>query len=249
MAGVRTKYQGVSNIIRFNWHFFAFGLLACIGFVALYFSINDSWNFYFLLVALAIFMSISISLLTSWYIYDKAGLYDLKWLKLKSKSNLRIANINAGFDETTLLLEELFPNAEIIPYDFYDENRHTEVSIKRARAAYPSPRNTENLDSKNPDLQKKSFNIILLFMSLHEIRDKEERVQFLKSISAGLSPNGEIIVVEHLRDWKNLLAYNIGFLHFHSLANWLSNFQDANLEVVHTENFTSFIRLFKLKRK
>ena len=44
-----------------------------------------------------------------------------------------ITNINAGFDETSYILDDKFPNATIKAFDFYDAEKHTEASIKRAR--------------------------------------------------------------------------------------------------------------------
>ena len=248
MGNLRSKYQGVSNIIRFNWHFFVLGLIVCFGFISLYFLLQVSWNSWLLVVAMAIFFSIAISLITSWYIYDFAGLYDLSWLDIKNDSPY-IANVNAGFDETTFLLRKLYPNAQVLPFDFYDKKRHTEVSIERARARYLPLADTIWLDSINPLLPNNKFDVVLFFMSLHEIRSKKERVKFLDTISNGLKFDAEIIVVEHLRDWKNMLAYNIGCFHFYSRNTWQSDFSKANLTIVHSASFTPFIRMFKLKRK
>ena len=52
-----------------------------------------------------------ISLSVSYYIYDYSDLYTLKWLDfLNIKDNTTIVNINAGFDETSSILRDKFPD-------------------------------------------------------------------------------------------------------------------------------------------
>ena len=60
------------------------------------------------------------SLLVSWYVYDLSNLYKLSWL-FPNNDNIKIVNIHAGFDETSVLLSAKFPNAELIVFDFYDQ--------------------------------------------------------------------------------------------------------------------------------
>lgn len=52
-----------------------------------------------------ILITTSVSLLVSYYVYDLSDLYKLNWLHelvANLKRDLKIVNIHAGFDETSL---------------------------------------------------------------------------------------------------------------------------------------------------
>jgi hypothetical protein len=59
-----------------------------------------------------------------------------------------------------------------------------------------------------------------------------------------LKPDGQIIIVEHLRDRANFLAYNIGFFHFHSRSIWLRAFSSAGLSLRQELKITPFVTAF-----
>jgi ubiquinone/menaquinone biosynthesis C-methylase UbiE len=167
---------------------------------------------------------------------------------LNHKSSLTIININAGFDETSTSIQSRFSNARLIVFDFYDPKKHTEVSIKRARQAYPPYPNTISITTTEIPLENKSADAVLLILSAHEIRNEKERTIFLKELNRILKQNGSIYVMEHLRDIPNFLVYNIGFFHFHSRSTWLRSFSQADLTVQKEIKTTPFITTFALHK-
>lgn len=249
MDKIRKPFQGTWNIIRFNWHFYVLSL----AFVTVFFSLNNSINgALHALVAILIIIIITstvVSLLVSAYVYDFSNLYKLTWLdKLKFSCGSKIVNINAGFDETSVLLKTKFATSGLLVFDFYDSLKHTEISIKRARKAYePFPR-TQHIMTKDLPLSENSADKIFAIFSAHEIRDYNERVFFFKELCRVLMPSGQIIITEHLRDTLNFLAYNIGFFHFYSRANWIKTFRLSNLKVVNEIKITPFVTTFILEK-
>lgn len=190
-----------------------------------------------------------ISLLASFYVYDLSGLYDFKWIAtLNIPKNPKIVNINAGFDETSELLKRKLINAELTVLDFYDPMKHTEVSIKRARKAYPPYANTQQVKTNNLPLADKSIDMVFAILSAHEIRNKAERDSFFKELNRITKVNGQIIIMEHLRDISNFLAYNIGFFHFYSKKSWLATFSAASLELKKEIKTTPLITTFILEK-
>lgn len=247
MEKMRKPFQGVYNIIRFNWHFyvFAFALVLLLIFAANYL---DEWPRLFLyLVSFLILSSTIISLLASIYVYDLSGLYRFDWLHKEHTENL-IVNINAGFDETSALLHDKFEHAKLIALDFYDPFKHTEISIKRARKAYPPFPGTQQVETTCLPVSDHSADKIFVILSAHEIRDEHERIVFFKEVNRVVKPDGQIIVIEHLRDVANFLVYNIGFFHFHSKTTWLRTFTEANLTVKKEIKLTPFISAFILEK-
>ena len=245
----RQPFEGVWNIIRFNYHFYilSFVVLMIIG--CLYFLIPSEYSVLIIMPFCATLITTLNSLLVSFYIYDISDLYKLNWLeKIKQiSSHSETINIHAGFDETSHLLAQKFPHSNLSVFDFYDAKKHTEVSIKRARKVYPAYPNTQQIQTNYLPLSDKSIDVVFLFLAAHEIRNKEERTQFFQELKRICKDNGQIILIEHLRDIPNFLAYTIGFLHFLSAPTWLKNFKEAELKILQKFKITSFITVFILK--
>lgn len=237
----RTKYQGVLNIMRFNWPFYVGGLcvvaaLGEIGIILLQPLIT--------IFSAMILVAMLISLLVSWYVYDVSGIYELNWLKgLKGE----VLNINAGFDEISNLIRNRFKNVNLQVADFYDESLMTEPSIKRARAFYPLEKGTKQVNPIQLNIGGE-YDRIILFFAAHEIRNEKDRGEFFKELNRITSHHGEVYIVEHLRDWKNFLAYTIGFFHFYSNSTWNTTFMTGGFKLKSEEKLTPFVSLFKLEK-
>jgi len=247
METMRKPFQGVFNIIRFNWHFYVFALALVFSLIFAANYVHGSLQFFLYLASFLISISTMVSLLASFYVYDLSGLYHFDWLHKNNTENL-IVNINAGFDETSALLQDKFKDAELIALDFYDPLKHTEISIKRARKAYPPFPGTQQVETTRLPLPDNAADKIFAILAAHEIRNEVERAAFFKELSRIIKPNGQIIVIEHLRDSANFLAYNIGFFHFYSKSTWLKIFRKTNLTVQQEIKQTPFISTFILKK-
>ncbi|MEO0731388.1 MAG: class I SAM-dependent methyltransferase [Bacteroidota bacterium] len=242
---MRTAYQGVTNILRFNWHFFALAVGGTVAGLLVARWLGGSWWYLGLLVAAGVLLTTLASLVVSWYVYDYSGLYDLEWLDLPGEAT-ELVNIHAGFDETSALLAERYPRARLRVLDFYDPALHTEVSIRRARRAYPPYPGTEGMHTAKVPLVSGSADAIFLLLAAHEIRDADERVAFFRQLRRSLQPSGRIIVLEHLRDGANFLAYTLGFFHFYSRTTWLRTFDKAGLRIAREKKLTPFLTCFTL---
>lgn len=240
----RKPIQGVSNIIRFNYHFY---LIAFVIFVVLFLFKNQFPTQIRTLLNIGIVVAIFtllISLLVSFYVYDLSDLYQLKWIeKADNKKNL---NINAGFDETSEIIISKFPQADLIICDFYNPDKHTEISIKRARQAYPPNPKTISVVTDKLPFSENAFDNSFAILSAHEIRNENERVQFFKELNR--VTKGQIFVTEHLRDFNNFMAYAIGVFHFHSRQSWLQTFKQADLTLIQEIKTTPFITTFVLEK-
>ncbi|MBK8493841.1 MAG: hypothetical protein IPL50_01700 [Chitinophagaceae bacterium] len=74
--------------------------------------------------------------MVSAYVYDFSGYYDFNWLKIyniEDSEAKQILNINAGFDETSFIIKNIFPKSDLKVFDFYNASQHTEPAIIRAR--------------------------------------------------------------------------------------------------------------------
>ncbi|MGV6862237.1 MAG: class I SAM-dependent methyltransferase [Putridiphycobacter sp.] len=242
----RKPFQGVKNIILFNWHFYVIAVLIIAFSIIGFLWINTNVKYLFLTMAIMVTFTLTLSTIISFYIYDQSKLYELSWLELAQGKSL--LNINAGFDETSQIIQQKFPHLDLSICDFYDPKLHTEISIKRARKHYPPQPNTQQISTHHLPFDQNQFHNINIFFSAHEIRNHKERVIFFNEINRVLKENGEVYVIEHLRNLNNFLAYNIGFFHFLTRTNWLNTFENSNFRIHKTENITPFVYIFILKK-
>ncbi|WP_240635593.1 class I SAM-dependent methyltransferase [Hymenobacter rigui] len=207
---------------------------------------HPAWRLGLWLILLAVLLPTVVSLLISWYVYDISGLYGFRWLSCTAAPPQRVVNIHAGFDETSALLRQRFPGAALRVLDFYDPAEHTEISIRRARAAITPYPGTEAVRPAQLSLATASIDLVVVMLAAHEIRHPAQRVAFLCEIGRVLTPNGRAVVVEHLRDSANFMAYTVGFLHFYSRATWLAAFRAGGLRLEREQKLTRFISAFTL---
>jgi SAM-dependent methyltransferase len=244
---MRKPFQGVLNIIRFNRHFYLFALVLLPLVLVAGSYLEESLRFYVYFVCFVIAATIFVSLLVSCYVYDLSGLYRFDWI-VPAEQDKVIVNINAGFDETSGLLKERFGQAQLITFDFYDPEKHTEVSIRRARKAYPPFPGTKRITTAHLPLENAAADKIFVILSAHEIRDEKERILFFKELKRILKSGGDLFVTEHLRDVPNFLAYNAGFFHFYSKISWQQTFRSAGLKIRKEIKVTPFISTFILEK-
>jgi len=241
----RKPIQGVSNIIRFNRHFY---LMVIVILVVLFLFKNQFPQQIQSLLNIgiaAVTFTLLISLFVSFYIYDLSNLYQLKWIE--NANDKKILNINAGFDETSEIIINKFPQSDLTICDFYNADKHTEVSIKRARRAYPPNPKTISVSTDKLPFSENLFDKSFAILSAHEIRNENERVQFFKELNRVTKSSGQIFVTEHLRDFNNFMAYTMGVFHFHSRKSWLQTFKQADLTVKQEIKTTPFITTFILE--
>lgn len=245
------NFAGVIKIVRFNVQFYLF---SAIGLFAVIFLVASQrlpqWLELVILcgAAVAAFWTLS-SLFASWYVYDHIGVTRWHWLRsrLPIPPN-RWANIHAGLDESTSALRQMFPQTEGAVVDIYDSGEMTEPSIARARRMHPSGEPFRPGRHDALPLPDNDCDAVFLLFAAHELRAVEHRTELLRETARVLRGTGYVVLVEHLRDWKNFLAFGPGFLHFHSKRNWLRGIRDAGLIVEQESHVTPLVQCFVLRK-
>lgn len=247
MEKIRKPFQGVINIIRFNWHYYVIAILSVIVLLVLSVYVAEPVTTILYIISVLILVTTIISLLASMYVYDLSGLYELKWITGSDKDQM-VVNINAGFDETSSLIKEKFPAASLVVLDFYDPAKHTEVSIKRARKACPHFPGTQTITTDHLPLADATADKILVIFAAHEIRNEEERIMFFQELHRVIKDDGIIYITEHLRDLPNFLVYTIGFFHFFSKRSWKRVFSKSGFIICQEIKCTPFVSTFILSK-
>jgi len=243
----RRPFQGVLNILDFNRHFYYYGIAALLLILGIGYMLNVA-SIILLLVILGFAYGLLMPLIVSAYVYDFSNYYALDWLNkyvAEPSAPLNLVNINAGFDETSFIIKNKIKESELSVFDFYNDELHTEPAIIRARKVSLTYPNTQQIGSHKIPLQDGETDIVFLLSSAHEIRDFNEKVGFLKECHRICNPNGKVIMVEHLRDLPNFIAFTIGFNHFFSKNTWQKAFDTAGFSTFKEEKFTPFMSIFE----
>ena len=243
-----TSFSGVGKILRFNWPKYV-GAIALSGVVAglVLRGAVTGWIAIALLAGtgLGLFWMVA-SLVVSYYVYDASSVARGEWLGTLEPGALeRGAIFHAGHDEASEIVARLPGSEQFETFDFFDPERNGSPSLERARA-----RAEERATVIAPDeipLADGELTLGVLAFAAHEVRDHSERVALFRELERVLSASGRILVVEHLRDAWNFLAYGPGALHFLSRGTWLRTFTDAGLALAGERPCTPFVRVFELE--
>ena len=247
----RGRYQGVLQILRFNWPMYASAAVvlgagaAAVGFVPLPLFIR----FATLIGIGAAAFWLLVSLAVSHYVYDLAGIYGGHWLaRAVRRPPQHYANLHAGFDEFSHVLAERFPESQRHLLDFFDTKRMTEPSIARAREVTKNQAAAQQVDFRSLPLLDDQLDAAFLIFAAHELREPDARVQLFRELHRSLTRSGSIVLVEHLRDVSNFIAFGPGFFHFHSRGQWLDDFAAARLRPAKEFSLTPFVHVFVLDK-
>jgi SAM-dependent methyltransferase len=246
-SAARSPYQGVTQILRFNWRFYAgtSAGLAILGIVLPALPLGA--RAVALAASLPALFWLCASLLVSHHLYDRFPLYDFHWIARNlSGTPQHWVNIHAGLDETSHLLADLFPDTRRLALDIYDPREMTESSIAQARTTQPTA--TTRADWRSLPLSSGTVDAVFLIFAAHELRHEAARLRFFRELARVLRSNGEIVLMEHSRDWANFLAFGPGFLHFFSKTAWRRAAAAAGLQVRKELSMTPFVQVFILRR-
>lgn len=241
----RGRWQGMLTIARLNWPFYLVeGIMliwACAGMIW----ISSLWPFFALIIAGGLYF-VGGSLGVSHCIYDLSDLYRWRWVdrSLKGAPRRRVVFCHSGFDEASDSLREKLAAVEWQVLDHFDEQTMTEASIRRARRLFPPTAETLPAPFDCWPLGSGSTDVVFGVLAIHELRSEAERISWFSEARRVLARGGRIVLVEHVRDWANFLAFGPGFLHFHSVASWRRCWEGADLRLKDTFRVTPWVRVF-----
>jgi hypothetical protein len=244
-----TQYSGLLKIIRFNWPWYAGAIAATAAAVVLIWSraLHGPWAALVITAFLVSNFWLVLSLCVSHYVYDCSPVSRGGWLERTDPVAVRkVAVFHAGQDEASHFVARALPLAQIQTFDFYDPARTATPSLKRARAL--AERDDPAIASDKIPLENGTLDLGLVVFAAHEIREDRQRASFFRELARALATNGRIVIVEHLRDGWNFLAYGPGAFHFLSAQTWRRSFVSGGLTISSEKYCTRFVRVFELRK-
>lgn len=240
---------GVEQIVRYNAHYYS----AAIGTVA---SVAVLLRLRFLppvpqmmlacSAGLVLFWTVA-SLLVSYYVYDYSGVTRWDWVPgALSNAPRSWLTLHTGLDTATGPLSRMFGGC-YAAVDIYRRDEMTEQSIARARVAQKTKCAAIRAALDALPFRDGAQDTVFLLFAAHEIRVGPRRRALFREACRTLSPSGQVLLVEHLRDWRSFLAFGPGCFHFYSRREWLRTADAAGLCVEREAAITPFVRCFVLR--
>jgi SAM-dependent methyltransferase len=245
------RFDGVLKILRFNWpqYVAGAGVVAVTAAIATAITLPTwldalAWGG----VCVAAFWLIA-SLAVSFYVYDLSPLYRWSWIsEVLPEAPARWVNIYMGLDDSTAALRRLFPSSAGRSFDAFYEREMSELSIHRARRLAMNSEPAEPVNFSSLPVATGSCDAVFLILSAHEIRRRQSQDQFFSEVSRVVRPGGTVLLVEHLRDGWNFLAFGPGFMHFWPARRWAALASRAGLKIEQKRRLTPFVTAFLLRK-
>ena len=248
---VRGPFDGVLQIVRYNWSLYVAAIFVSALVVGLVIVIHPPAVLAGLLIIGAIVALgwLALSLAVSHYVYDRSDLYRWAWIRERVAPTPRhVVNIHAGLDETSQALQEMYPAAEVTVLDIYDPAEMPEPSIARARREARSALASVKSDFRKLPLQPGSADLLTVIFVAHELRRAAAKEAFFREASRVLNPGGRLLLVEHLRNAWNLAAFGPGAFHFFARHEWLRVAGATGFQLSEEISRTVFVRAFVFVR-
>ena len=245
----RGKWQGMLAIAQFNWPFYVAAVAVLMVSLAGFLLMSAFPSRLVCVLAFAgagyfLFGSLGVSHL----IYDRSDLHRYGWLERATKGcpMRQCIFCHSGFDEMSQALREKLADAEWQILDHFNEAQLTEASIHRARRMFPPTAVTLPAAFNRWPVSAKSADAVFGLLAIHEFRRESERGEWFREARRCLKDGGRVVLVEHVRDLANFLAFGPGFFHFHSRGSWRRSWECAGFSVVDEFRITPWLRVFVL---
>lgn len=243
-----TRQNGAMRIFLYNWPIYVGTWMVALLVVLLVPTVwpSASWPTAALAGTALVWSLLSLGI--SSYIYDWSALVSGCWVpRVLGSPTQTWAMVHAGLD-AEVELDNVMPGRCVARLDIFDPQVMTSPSITRARRRTPSAKHASPCSPTTLALEDEGCDAIVVAFTAHEIRDQAAREAFFDELRRSLRPGGKVLIVEHLRDFVNFLAFGPGYLHFVARREWLRLASHANLAIVSETRITPWVMALTLER-
>jgi SAM-dependent methyltransferase len=245
---VTRRQGGAVRIFLYNWPIYVATWVPSVAILVLFPALHLPGAWLAVLGASAALAWSFVSLLVSFYVYDASALVRGRWVPDLVTSTGPWATIHAGLD-AEVELDDVMRGPRVARLDIFDRRSMTSPSIARARLLTPAVNDATACMPSSLALDDEVCDAIVVAFTAHEIRDRETREAFFCELRRSLRPGGKVLLVEHLRDMANFVAFGPGFLHFVARDEWLRLASHAELAIASETRITPWVMALTLERR
>jgi SAM-dependent methyltransferase len=243
-----TRQRGAVRIFFYNWPVYVGTWVPAVAILVLFPVLNLPGMWLAMVAAGGALLWSILSLVVSLYVYDASALVSGLWVPGLLTSTGPWATIHAGLD-AEVELDGVMRGPRVARLDIFDRQVMTSPSIARARHHTPAVNEATACAASALALEDEACDAIVVAFTAHEIRDRHTREAFFCELRRSLRPGGKVLLVEHLRDIANFIAFGPGFLHFVSRAEWLRLASHARLAIASETRITPWVMALTLERR
>jgi SAM-dependent methyltransferase len=244
----KSPFEGVRRVVLFNWPLYALALAFAVALLVV--GTVSSLPIWVRILAwcgaAGALWQAAASLAASYWVYDASPLHSWSWLKKHVPAASNIINVHAGYDETSESLARAYPEARLQVVDFYEALPKREPSIEKAQKLFPGKYAPISRSISGWPVAEDSADLIVLAFAAHELREPTGREAIFREAARVLAPHGKVVLVEHLRDMANFVAFGPGFMHFIGENEWRRCPAVAHLRLENHFRITPFVGVFVL---
>lgn len=243
------KFDRAFSLARYNWPLYVvcfFG--AVIGFLLWVTPIAPAPVKYVGLVGAIVATWYAVaSFLAFQVMFDRPDFLSGEWLSsCVTQSPKTCVQLSVCVDETTLPISKVFPNAQYVELDLFDDSVMTEPAIARAKQEAGGSASIVAKPDALP-LSDDVSELTVVTLAAHEVRDAHKRKSLFLELSRITASNGQLIVAEHLRNIPALLAFGPGLFHFYPRATWVTLAKESQFKIESEFDITPFFHVFVLR--
>jgi SAM-dependent methyltransferase len=184
---------------------------------------------------------------TTWWVFGARAERRWAWVEATAGRPRRWLNLTTGFDDSTATLRRRL-DADGRAVDVFDPTIDHEPALRRARRRYPVGSVSVAPSALEAAIETGVFDTVFLLMAAHETHGAQRQALF-RVAARTLRPEGRLVLVEHLRDIANLVAFGPGAMHFATRADWLAVAAESRLTLVEETRLTPFVAGFVFRRE
>ena len=193
----------------------------------------------------AIAMTIA-AIATTWWVFERSSDRRWAWVAAQAGRPPRWVNLTTGFDDSSAILRRSIGGVGR-SIDVLDPTVELERPLMRARRRFPPAGPSVAPAAVDAEVEPRGAEVVFLLMAAHETHGPA-RTGLLRSAARAITPDGRVILVEHLRNAANIAAFGPGAWHFSTRDEWLATINEAGLHVVVEARLGPFVTGLTLAR-
>jgi SAM-dependent methyltransferase len=244
-------FAGTLTIVQMNWpRYVLAGVIVVTTAMPIAFDLPPAirvalWS----AASLALFWVI-MSVVGAHIVYDRSDLFTWRWMRdVLEVAPTRWINIHAGLNSLPRpIISRLFPKATGLSVDIFDPTEMTEASIHRARVALPMDPHSLPGRFDHLPIYCGDADVAFIILAAHELRRDESRLALFRELHRVVRAGGTVVLVEHVRNLANFIAFGPGAFHFFSRRNWMRAATAGGFDLTRELSFLPLVHAFILRR-